>query len=314
MHQADLLARVASLYYEENLTQAEISRHVHTSRSTISRLLRQARDTGIVEITVHYPWRRLWGLERELCQRFRLREAIVLDAEGMRYAEMLEGLGVLSARYLESILTEGAVLGISWGTAIHSTVQAMQPEQKIPITVVQMIGAVGQGDPRIDGPDLARVLASRYDGRHRYLHAPLVVDDAQLRQQLLQEPAIRETLALVHGADIAVVGLGALVPEVSSWLRAGYCDLDGLKELRAAGSVGDICGHHCDINGRVLDMALNHHIVGIELDALQSVNYVIGVGGSEAKTEILLSALQGKHVNVVVTDDSAARNVLSASG
>ena len=63
MVQADLLARVASLYYEDNLTQAEISRHVHTSRSTVSRLLRQARDSGIVEITIHYPWRRVLELD-----------------------------------------------------------------------------------------------------------------------------------------------------------------------------------------------------------------------------------------------------------
>jgi DNA-binding transcriptional regulator LsrR (DeoR family) len=284
---------------------------VHTSRSTVSRLLQQARDSGIVEITVHYPWRRISELERELCQRFGLREAIVLDAEAMRYAEMLEGLGVLAAGYLESILTPEAVLGISWGTAIHSMVEAMQPGQKVPITVVQMIGAVGQGDPHIDGPDLARELASRYDGTYRYLHAPLIVDDAQTQERLLREPSSRETLALVQGADIAVVGLGALVPEVSSWLRAGYCDLEGLHELRARGAIGDICGQHCDINGRVLDMDLNDRVVGIDLETLQSVKYVMGVGGGEAKAEILLSALKGRHINVAVTDQSAARQVLS---
>ena len=314
MDHTDLLARVAALYYEENLTQAEISRHIHTSRSTVSRLLREARETGIVEIKVHYPWRRLWEAEQALCRHFPLREAIVLDGDGMRYEEMLEGLGVLAAGYLESILSEGAILGISWGTGIHSMVQALRPVQRIPITVVQMVGAMGMGDPRIDGPELARLLANTFDGKYRYLHAPMVVDDAQVRQRLLQEPAIRETLSLVHGADVAVVGLGALVPEVSSWLRAGYCDLDGLYELRAQGAVGDICGHHCDCNGRVLDMELNHRIVGIELDVLQSVGYAIGVGGGEAKTEIVLSALRGGHVNVIVTDSSAARQVLAAAG
>ena len=314
MDQADLLAKVAYLYYEENLTQAEISRQICTSRSTVSRLLSLAREVGIVEITIHYPWRRMGELERELCRRFDLREAIVLNAEGMNYAKMLEGLGVLAARFLESILTEGAVLGIPWGTAIHSVVQALKPGQKIPITVVQMVGSLGKGDPRIDGPDLARALASKYDGTYRYLHAPMVVDDPQVRERLLQEAAIRETLALVRGADIAVVGLGALVPEASSWLRAGYCDLDGLYELRERGAVGDICGHHCDINGQEVDMDLNRRIVGIELEVLQSVKCVIGVGGGEAKNEILLSALGGKHVNVVVTDGSAARTVLSTSG
>ena len=53
--QPDLLAQVASLYYEDRLTQDEIARRVGTSRSTISRMLGQAREIGVVEIVVHYP-------------------------------------------------------------------------------------------------------------------------------------------------------------------------------------------------------------------------------------------------------------------
>ncbi|MBC7252244.1 MAG: helix-turn-helix domain-containing protein, partial [Anaerolineae bacterium] len=73
----ELLAQVASLYYEENLTQSEIARRIGTSRSTISRLLREARANGVVEIIIHYPWKTVAELERELIERFRLRHARV---------------------------------------------------------------------------------------------------------------------------------------------------------------------------------------------------------------------------------------------
>ena len=52
-----LLMQVAKLYYMQQLTQAEIGRKLQTSRSTVSRLLQEAREQGIVKITIEYPWR-----------------------------------------------------------------------------------------------------------------------------------------------------------------------------------------------------------------------------------------------------------------
>lgn len=305
------MAQVASLYYEDNLTQAEIARRIGASRPTISRMLQEAREAGVVEITIHYSWKADPELEHDLAARFHLRQARVLVGRGRPYEEILRGLGVLAARYLESTLAEDIILGISWGTAAYSTLQALQPDRRLPITVVQMIGAVGMGDSRIDGPDLARLLANVYGGEYRYLHAPLIVEEAHVREALLQEPRIQETLSLAHRADVALVGIGSLATEVSSLLRAGYLDQEALAQLRAQGAVGDVCARHYDAQGRVLDIELNHRIVGIELEALRDIEQVIGVAGGEAKAEAILGALRGGHVNVLVTDDAAARKVLA---
>jgi deoxyribonucleoside regulator len=317
----ELLAQIASLYYEDNLTQDEIARRIGTSRSTVSRILQDAREAGVVEITVHYPWRTVPELEGDLVARFGLRQARVLEGRGRPYEEVLRGLGVLAARYIESILGEDTpsppparVLGISWGMAVHSTVRALRPGRRLPtapqFTVVQMVGAVGEGNPLIDGPDLARLLANVYGGEYRYLHAPLIVEDAHAREALLGEPRIRETLSLARRSDVALVGIGAPQPVVYSLLRAGYVDRESLAGLRAQGVVGDVCARHYDAWGNVLDIELNHRIVGIELEALHDIKQVIGVAGGEAKAEAILGALRGGHVNVLVTDDAAASKVL----
>ena len=307
----ELLAQVASLYYEDNLTQGEIARRVGTSRSTVSRMLQDAREAGVVEITVHYPWRTVPEIEDALRARFDLREARVLLGRGRPYGEILRGLGALAARYLEDIVRADTVLGISWGIAVHSTVRALRPERRLPITVAQMVGAVGEGDPLIDGPELARLLAQVYGGQYRYLHAPLIVEDAHTRDVLLQEPRIRETLELARRADVALVGIGAPQPAVYSLLRAGYVDREAIAGLRAQGVAGDICARHYDAAGRLLDIALNQRIVGIELQALHDIDRVIGVAGGEAKAGAILGALRGGHVNVLVTDDAAASRILA---
>jgi DNA-binding transcriptional regulator LsrR (DeoR family) len=313
VERSELLAHVAGLYYEDNLTQAEIARHVGASRSTVSRLLQRARDTGIVEITIHYPWKTNPELERRLEAQFTLRKVLVLDGGGRPYKEVLRGLGVLGARFLDGLLTSDSYLGISWGTAVHSTAIALRPKRRLPITVVQMIGAVGMGDPLIDGPDLAHFLANVYGGEYRYLHAPLIVESGQVRQALLQEPRIQETLAMARRVDIALVGIGSLVPKVSSLLRAGYLDREALAALRAQGAVGDICARHYDLHGKVLDNDLNRRIVGIDLNDLKAIEYVLGVAGGEAKAEAILGALRGNLVDGLVTDDQAASKLLGLS-
>lgn len=49
------LIRICRLYYEENQTQNEIAKALGVSRPLISRLLREARDAGIVTVQIHVP-------------------------------------------------------------------------------------------------------------------------------------------------------------------------------------------------------------------------------------------------------------------
>ncbi|MCS7178526.1 MAG: sugar-binding transcriptional regulator [Anaerolineae bacterium] len=310
MEREDFLAYIAGLYYEENLTEAEIGHRVGLSRSTVSRLLRAAREAGIVKIIIDYPWRVSPELEQKLTERFQLTEAIVLKGQERPYPDVLKGLGILAARYIESVLTDGMVLGISWGTAVHSTILALKPKPYTGVKVVQMIGAVGTSDPQIDGPELARHLASVCNGEYRFLHAPLIVESPQVRDALLQEPHIRETLEMARQADLALVGIGSPRPEVSSLLRAGYLPREALTRLWEEGAVGDICARHYDIQGRFLDIPLNQRIVGIDPEGICRIKQVIGVAGGEAKAEAILGALRSGCLDVLVTDEAAARKVL----
>jgi DNA-binding transcriptional regulator LsrR (DeoR family) len=305
------LAQVATLYYEDDLNQDEIASRMGISRSTVSRVLQEAREKGVVEITVHYPWKTAADLGADLAARFDLRAARVLASGGRPYDEILRGIGILAARYLESVLTAGSVLGVSWGQAVYHAVRALRSDCRLPVTVVQLVGAVGEGDPLIDGPDLARLLAGVYGGETRLLHAPLLVEDAQARDILLQEPRIQEILTLARQADLALVGIGAPMPGLYSMLRAGYLEPDDVADLRARGVVGDICARHYDRWGRLLDIELNRRVVGIDLADLQSVDQVVGVAGGADKAEAILGARRGGHVDVLVTDDTAADEILA---
>jgi deoxyribonucleoside regulator len=306
----ELLAQVARDYYEARLTQDEIGRRINASRSTVSRLLQQATDRGIVRIIIDYPWERAHDLEQRLVARFPLREAQVLLSKGRDDEMVREGMGVLAARLIDREVTDDAILGISYGRSLACTIAALAPTRRVSTTVVPIIGALGSDNPFIDGPELVRRFAQIYGGEFRYLPAPLLVDDARTRNALLQSPQIFETLALARRASIVLMGIGALTPGYSSMIWAGYLNERELAWLRDQGAVGHMAAQFYDINGRFLDVDFNQRSVGIGIKALLGKDPVIAVAGGEAKAEAIFGALRGHYLNVLVTDDTAARQVL----
>jgi DNA-binding transcriptional regulator LsrR (DeoR family) len=225
--------------------------------------------------------------------------------------EIRKGTGVLAARLVDAYVKDGSILGISYGRSPASTVAALAPNRQVAITVVPIIGALGSDNFEIDGPELIRSLAQIYGGKYRYLPAPLLVKDTRTRDTLVQSGKIYDILALARKAHIALLGIGAPGSGVSSLIWGGYLNKRELALVSEQGAVGHMCGQFFDREGNLLDVELNHRVIGIGLKALQKIKTVIVAAGGEAKAAAILGALRGRYLNVLVTDDAAARKILA---
>jgi DNA-binding transcriptional regulator LsrR (DeoR family) len=206
------------------------------------------------------------------------------------------------------------LIGISWNTGVYQVVNALRAARQKKVTVVQLTGSVGSINPLIDGPDLTRWLAQTLGGQYKYLPAPLLVESAIAREALLQERAIRETMNLLERMDMALIGIGSLSPSLSSLLLAGHITEAELREIIRQGGVGDICSFHYDLRGKVLPLELHERLIGVSLETLRKIPYVIGVGGGIDKASAVLGALRLGVLDCLVTDEIAARAVLKMAG
>jgi DNA-binding transcriptional regulator LsrR (DeoR family) len=305
-----LILDVATFYYEQRLTQEEIAQRINTSRSTVSRLLEEARERGIVHITINYPWQRKQDLEQRLITRFGLREARVLVAREKPEEEIRTGIGQLAARVVDGYVKDGQILGVSYGRSVASTAEALTPIHKAALTVVPVLGALGSDNPSIDGPELVRRFAKSYGGEYRYLPVPLLVEDVRTRDALLQLQQVNDILKLAKRADLVILGIGALSPDVSSEIWKGFLDDHQLSLLRNRGAVGHMCGQFYDAQGKVLDAEINRRSIGIGIRTLPRVGLVVAVANGKPKTAAILGALRGRYLNILVTDDVTANAVL----
>lgn len=308
----ELLAQVAEMYYIQDLSQASIAKKYFFSRSKVSRLLTEARETGLIEINIRHPFQRARELENILLDKYHLKQVIVLKSGKLSVVRMLRTLGRLSAKYLLDNLTDGDILGISWGTAVYEVAQALQPKNLTDFDVVQIIGSIGYGDPAIDGPEVARQFAENFSGKYFTLNAPVIVKDKVTRDVLIKERNIQKVINKAIRADYILAGIGSSYPGRSGLVRAGYLLEDELKVINEqTGAVGDICACLFNIDGEYKDIKFNDRVVGLTLDEIKSIRAeVVGIAGGQEKAEAILGALKGKLVDTLITDDKAVEKIL----
>jgi DNA-binding transcriptional regulator LsrR (DeoR family) len=309
----DLLVRAARLYYEQRLSQDEVARTLGTSRSNVSRMLTAAQDQGIVEIRINDPAGRMPDLERALVQRFGLEAAVVAARPNDPGIQPIDRVGALAWQWLAQVLKDGMTLALSWGRTLQAMVWATTPETHLSIEVVQLVGGLSSVASEITGQELVRELATRLGAHYRYLHAPAVFASATARDAMLAEQSVAEALDAARGADIAVVGIGAVGQGSSAAiLRSIALSGDERAEFEAQHPVGDLAARFFDPQGREVTGASADRVLALTLDDIRAIPTVVGMAAGRDKVDGTLAALRGGLIDVLVCDAAAARGVLAA--
>ncbi|MCB0044536.1 MAG: sugar-binding transcriptional regulator [Caldilineaceae bacterium] len=308
----ETLAMVASLYYQLDQTQSQIAGRLGVSASKISRMIKEARDQGIVEINVRVSTPRDFLLEQEFIDRFGLQDAYVYQTSAENSpADTLRGVGALAAGYLQDVIPNlgpGELIGVAWGSGVHAAVSALPDDPNRHIDVVQLMGGVGALD--MDSPDLARMVAAKLGGRHYDLHAPVLVEQPAVRETFVSEPVVAEAIRRARSVKLAITGIGTVADEASSFLRAGLLTRNDLVQLRREGAVGEMAGRYFDAQGASDAISLNRRIIGIELDDLRRIPQVLAVACGGAKVASIRTALGAGYLSVLATDGATAKAIL----
>jgi deoxyribonucleoside regulator len=302
----ELLAQVAALYYEQNLTQTDIADRLGLSRVKVYRLLTEAREVGVVRIQIDWPIQRDSDLEARLRERFRLPEALVLKTGLTDPAGTLAQLGQLAATLLDSRLTANQTLALCPGRSTHAVVHALKPNIAASIRVVQAIGNMPDALVEYDAAALARGLAQKLGGEVVYLSSPLVGDTVDSAGVLRSQRDIARALESARRADLALVGIGDLDPVSSGFVRTGLLSAAELDSLRQHGAAGDIAWRIFDRDGRLHPCDFNQRVIGLSLDDLTGIPAVIAVAAGTRKADAIRAALQSGAIHALATDDRTA--------
>jgi DNA-binding transcriptional regulator LsrR (DeoR family) len=317
--QHDLLAEIASLYYELDLSQSEIGERLGLSRVKVYRLLKKAKEEQVVQITINWPVERDSRLEEALSSAFSLDRALVLKPAAQEYGLNGNGIGLhrlgqMAARHLATILQDGMTLAVCLGRSSYEVINAFPQGIRARVNVAQAMGSIPFAIPELDSASLARQLARKLGGQILLLSSPLFVNSPAAAELLRSQPAIERTLKAARNADISLVGIGGISPDTSHYIDAELMTADHLRQLEAEGAVGDIGGQFIRGSGEPHPCAMNDCMIGLRLDELRRIPNTIAVAAGQAKVRAILGALRSGVLNALCTDQQTAAELVRLGG
>jgi DNA-binding transcriptional regulator LsrR (DeoR family) len=309
----DLIGRVLNLYYVEGLTQAQVGRRLGLSTPKVNRLLQQARQMGMVEITVHNPMQHVLDLESRLKASLEIQEVLVIPRIAEDVNDFARTLGRAGARYLLGRLQDGHTLALGGGAGVHAVVQALDPSRAYDLRVAPVLGGV-QGRATTDVNYLVAQMAEKLGGKAYRLHAPAFVDTVEQRDMLLSVGPIKEILDIARQADVALLGVGTVEPERSRFVEFTALSVEDMRRIAGTcGGAGEIGAHVYNAEGKPCAEEYAERVVGLSLQELERIPLVIGVAATAAKALPIYGALRGGYLHTLITDEAAAEGVLRLS-
>ena len=294
------LIKAAELYYRDGLSQQEIAKKLHTSRTSISRALIQARNEGYVQIRIQYPEQSDLALERKLEEKYEV--------------------AFQAVDYILRVLKKNMVFGMTWGRAMHEFVEQLAKDERLRslsfqnVKVVPFLGTPGaiQSDSwntTTYSNTLATKVGNLLHCASYNLSAPMYVEGTKEKELIESIDEIAKVLHMAETADIALIGIGSMQDD-SSIIKAEIRTREEYKELVRKGAVGEIVGRIYDKNGQTVDEDLKRKMVGISLDKIAKIPVRVGMSYGKDKIEAIKGAIAGGLVNVLVTDVPTAELLL----
>lgn len=313
-----LLVKIARLYYEQEQTQSQISKRLRLSRQKVQRLLKEAHQEGVVQLSIRPVMGVFDDVERALEETYGMQEAVVVEISDYHDHDLVtREIGYAAAEFLIRILQSNDTLAISWGSTLLGMVNALNAGiSRIEfnrVQVVQGLGGLGNPTNETHAAELTRRLASVLGGQAVLLPAPGIVGSLAAGEAFQADPHVQAALRLAASANLAIMGIGA--PRKDSILvqKGKIVAWEELKMLKEMGAVGDINLRYFDSHGNLIDSDLDSRVMGLALDEIRQIDTVVGIAGGVAKFNAIHGAVKGQIIDILVTDHITAQKLMDDS-
>lgn len=305
------MREAAALYYLENQTMEAVAHRLGQSRSSISRLLKAARESGIVRIQVR-DIDTASDLAQQLMERFGIHVQVVRVREPATDAERLTRVARHAAAALPEWFGDGMTLGVAWGTTVSAIIRHLGEHPLTGATVVQLNGSASPTSTGIEfGVEQVGAIARAFTAKMTFFPVPAFFDFPRTREMMWQERSVQQVLEQQADADVALFGVGSIHSPMPSHVYAsGYLDEADRRTLAANDVVGDVCTVFLRADGSWRDVAINARASGPTPLQLSRIPRRVAAVAAPAKAVALLAALRAGAITDLVLDSGTAQALL----
>ncbi|PWG60807.1 sugar-binding transcriptional regulator [Bifidobacterium catulorum] len=306
------LADVAELYWMQDMTVAAIGTKLGISRSTVSRLLAQARERNIIEFVINREEDSTQELRDRLRDLFHIHVTVsntsdTADADIRRFL-----VGQDTARLLSRLARPNMTIGVAWGRTMESVSLHLTQQDAHGIQIVQLHGF---GDSYLYGESYVTKVLNRFgeslNARVHLFPVPAIFDSEAAHNLMWQERSVRRILALRRTLDLTVASLGApqgVTP--SALFTPGVLQQSDIDELHNEHVVGNFASTFFRQDGSTGGISVNNRSTGMSRQELMRVPIRLFTVADPSKAKALRVALNAGFATHLVVDRATARQLL----
>ena len=298
------LAYVARRYYLEDQRQSDIAKELGVSRPMVSRMLAEARELGVVEITVHDAGTRTATLLERLRLSTSIRGGVLVEdgADEDATNQLLSQGAVELLRQLET-----RRLGVGWGYLIGQLVTWLEkhPQPDSPVTdICPLVGNANIPARNYQSNENVRLMAQQLGAAPHFLYLPALPEGLEEKQLLCSTEVYRQIHQQWEQLDTALVNIGNYPssPDFASLVRYGSL----LQQYRACGRM---LVYYFNEEGTVIQSDQDFAIQ-VPLDTLRRCPRIIGVCSANTGAKALLGALRSGVFTHLVARSELVKSLL----
>lgn len=302
------LVKVAELYYYRKKSQKEIGVLLHLSPATVSRILQEALDIGVVKVEISKEASDYGELEYSLEKKYGLDKVVVVKSLNNKDNWHIKKiLGQATKEVFTKIVEPGDKVGIGPGETIYEMISSLNVEDVVfNIKLAPLMGGWCSSQLNTETSNLIFNMASTLQCEYYMLLAPAVVSNKDVKEALIKESEIKQVIKLWDQIDLAVFSIGSEIIHGSH--------RDYYESAESGDGVGDVVGWIIDSKGDLVDYELNERLISIPLDTLKKIPKRIAVGGDRHKCMSVKAVLEGGYATHLVTDYNTALYILNNGG
>lgn len=303
-----LVIKTCKLFYEDNMSQKDISTALGISKPQVCRMLTFAKKNHIVEFTINNPYSQEFLLEEKLIKKYSLKEAFVFSFPYKTSAEGIEKLGECCADQLDKYFTDNCIIGVMSGRTIASISNFAHKLTREGLIFVPLVGNLGTQGHTWHANIIAENFARKTGGDYCLLNAPIVLQNKETCDLFKKEPSISQILKKGKSCNIALVGIGEVNLSSTSYLGGAFSASDAAN-LASQNAAASVCTSYVSKDGKILETELNSRSIGISLDELADTT-TIAVSTGREKIEAIKAVLKSAYIDIFMTSIDIAAELL----
>jgi Transcriptional regulator, contains sigma factor-related N-terminal domain len=305
-----LVIKTCKLFYEDNMSQKDISLSLGISKPQVCRMLNFAKENLIVEFTINNPYSQEFELEEKLIEKYSLKEAFVFNFPYKNTDEAIRKLGECCAEQLDKYFTDNSVIGVMSGRTIASISNFAHKLTREGLNFVPLVGNIGSKGHNWHANVIAENFALKTGGNYSLMNAPIIFQNEEVCNLIKKEPSISQILAKGKGCNIALIGIGEINLSSTSYLCGAFSE-DDIAKLTAENAVASVCTSYVSKDGKILDTELSLRSIGVSLNELTRSTTIAFSTGKE-KIEATKAVLKSGYIDVFMTSQDIAEELLES--